>query len=459
MDLNLIHLPSNTTLDIIKLVYPTQLLNVFLVNRHFGAFSSEEKLYRALIEVQFQPFAPDWVFKCPPDWTWKMLFIRLFNMKRQMISEMYARMGLTYEFSYRPFWGNGLNYFIYSGISASTYSNGIFPHISFEDKLNMSIYPLDMLGVTKINLEKYEPLSFDPKSHYALTIEDIVYRRRLLKMYPAADNHAIMNSKTGTIWKDEMLLDEGFCVWHFQLDTFISLFPMTGLEMLSNIYSDIIMTEYNRKLEAAASFLNEEVNVTYGCSDLTLQNFSSFQEQITLKLREHEWDIILYAYGHQGLSLIISRYPKSILFDEDTDYDSKASAICQPQLFNHLNEDIEVRRLLEYSTQDKPEIPKIIELSRGNPTSSATIFNTNNSQIIVLKLIETQIFAPRICHLKDNDREFESPFLDGRNIPNYSSDEDNNDHNYIDHDNNRDTDQEDYDLLEQELTSPHLNKP
>jgi hypothetical protein len=390
-------LPSDIVIEIVKFVYPTELINICLAHSQFRYLGTDERLFRVLCTFEFQDFAEDWIFKLPEDWTWKQLFIELFNVKRQMISEMYTRVGLTYRYNYREIWGNGLKYFTYSGIIQSSGT--------LAERNEADIWYLSMLtaGVSKTGV--CLPLLFNDERPYSLTVEDATQRRAVLRMISNDSLDHIVNSSTGDIWVDKMLLKKGFHVWHENLEEFVFLYPMIGVRNIFESYKAIIMKEYTEKFNSACKILNEEIHITYDCPDLVLKNYAEFQTEIEGIFRDHEWVVITYGYGYKGLSLLVSRYPKSMIFNKDnaTDHDLQKFEMCQSICFNHLNESLNVTELLDYPTTHKPDIPKIVTLKA----------NGKDGNPITLRLIESEtvICQPRISHVKDNDNEFEDPLF------------------------------------------------
>lgn len=388
-------LPSDVIIEIVKFVYPTELINICLTNGQFAYLGSDERLFRILCTLEFQHFAEDWIFKLAEGWTWKELFIKLFNAKRQMISEMYARVGLTYKYEYRGQYKWGCKYFHYSDIDSSDDLSNMTISERTELKYNFS---------SPINSSRFsvEPLSFVSDMKYGLTAGDATYRRNLLNIIKRGKSKDMLCSD---VWTMKMLVQEGFCIWHEISSKFIILYPMTGLRNIFREYRNLIMKEYTEKFNSACKILNEEIHVSYDCPDLVSKNYAEFQTEIEGIFKDHEWVVITYGYGYKGLSLLVSRYPKSMIFNRDTanDHQMQKFRAWEPQCFNHLNEDLNLIELLDYSTTHKPEIPKIMTLKA----------NGKDGNPITLRLIESEtiICQPRISHVKNNDNEFEDPLF------------------------------------------------
>lgn len=404
-------LPHEATIEIIKHVYPTELINICLVSKHFSSFSSDERLFRVFLTTQFQlpQFATSFTFKLPPTLTWKELFIKLFNTKRQMISTMYSRMGLVYEYDYKPISEQELRCLHYDDdidIVRNGRATGDFHSIV----CNMSVNERIKLGCISSTLSIdgspiegaiVDRLAFYPDYTYSLNIEDVMYRRNLLKSEVGENGIAQM---------DKILLYEGFCVWEKQSQTYIPVYPTLGFRCIFYEYRKCIMEEYTKKFHAACKILNEEVTVMYECPQLTAQNFTTYERDIEKEFEKQNWTIIIYGYGYRGLSLLISRYPKSLLPGQGdrtmSQYDFDRMVLCNLRFYTHKNEDFHPCKLLEYSSQPKLEVPKTITIN------SAIIGLEEDPIVLTLIESETQIYPSRISHVKDNTDTFEDPYND-----------------------------------------------
>jgi len=414
-------LPDEIITCVITKLYPTELINICMVSKHFSDLGTDDRLFRILCTVQFQQYATDWIFKLPQNWTWKELFIKLFNVKRQMISEMYARMGLTYEHSYREY-GQGVRHSCYCD------DNPNLNNMTSEERFNLNGDHMPLLATVKVDrFDLYgivEPLTFHPDLKMSLNIKDVMYfRRKMLDIAGDFKEKFEKLNENGYMNVNSVVLEEGLCMWNKELKTYLSIFSMSGLRNIFLYYEDIIMKEYIEKSYAAYELLSEEFNVVYECPFISIKDFYTFRDQAENKLKEQGWIVIVSGYSHEGLSLIISRYPKSILFegDECSKSDMNKYLNCKISLFNHLNEKLHVTKYLQYPKQMtleqmgpeqvksedksgvKPDIPKTLVLDcvglDGNP--------------VILKLIESSIsrnMDRRVTHIKDNDDILENPY-------------------------------------------------
>ena len=356
-------LPYDILAYIIKDVYPTELINVCLTYRRFRHLGVDENLFKILCIIHLQGYDPNWTFTLPEQWTWKQLFIKLFNVKRQFISQMYTQVGLIYEHEYKPEFNYGLQILYDPRLSGS-----------YVGIANRTFKCCSLLNIHIVE-QGVNPLSLTEEYLHALPIEEFILN---------------------PLKKDEAILKEGLCVWHEQTNRFVCIFSMAGIINIFKRYEAIILKEYIEKSFKAHAYLNEEFNVSYTCPDMiTMDNYLDFEHEIGKELIDkHDWSIITYRYVEnkeksQGgkLSLVISRYPKSLIIGKShmSEVDSRRFASCRFTLYNHHNKEYIMFRMLQYpkevrsneevkvkeskevrSERVKADIPKVIVLDSSN---------------------------------------------------------------------------------------------
>jgi hypothetical protein len=379
-----------------QIYYPTELINLVSVSKHFRFLGNNEHLFRCFWIREFQQFAPDFVLRLPENWTWKQVFIWLFKVKRQMISEMHAHMGLTYEHNFREMIGKGLG-----GLAFDDHlSNAETTALSLEER---SLVPMHRQFLVEETVQ--ENLDFPPDYSNLLELQDLCYF------------HENKISKSIGIYTKnrpstkQILLTEGVCVWNYMFEMYIPIYPLSALREIFIYHKTIIMDEHNRKLRNAEKVLNESVYVEYKCNDINIENFYEYETLITDKLEEYDLGIIIFGYENNCLSLSITRYPKWKLFpykfqihkvyqipsynwkNERSEFD-KTYKMCQFPIYNWENVKLDMKEVLEYSESCKDlYIPEKIEIE----------FLKEPGKKLTLELVTKRIVPPRIRHIKYDD--------------------------------------------------------
>jgi hypothetical protein len=384
-------LPDDIILHIAGFFYPIELKNLMLVNRQFRDLIDSERFFCMLYWREVKLWDETWKFSLPEEWTWKKVYLWLFKIKRQMISAMYAHMGLIYKYEFRP--DN-------QSICFPTSSENI-DDLDLKEKGKIIIFPMRIVYGFNDRSE------FQPDFSSIFTIEDMNYFYKTGK----CKGFRVGRYNADKLARKKILLREGICIWNGQ--NYNPIFSIDGLRQIFFWYRILIRDEYEMKLEKAMSLLNEEYTLEYDCKEITLHNYGKLQKVIAEKFLEKELKLMIHGFGWKGLSVMVCRYPKCLLLDHE-----KGDTLCNIMVYNHLNESLDMKKLLTYPEKDKLELPEDIIIEEDHPLNS-------EKKRLVLKLLKIDKFPNRIRHVKFDDDEFENPLAEDE-----SNDDEEEDYDY-----------------------------
>jgi hypothetical protein len=242
--------------------------------------------------MEVRTYCKNFEFKLPEDWTWKQVFIWLFNIKRQSISVMYNNMRIPYQYSYKPLIANSLCYIGFSDGIVDTpeerFANReICFHVPIIDneKGDITLTPVVDLAcfgtmgeIQDMNL--YHQAKLICHFDYGNQTYDIKDRERRHKNRPA-------NKK--------ILLKEGICVWNCKRESYIPIFSYQGFVFLFEEYEKIVSTLHEKRLNTA-------IKLIYEISKNFDKDLEEFYETITCDFLERALKVIEidYHFDYRG---------------------------------------------------------------------------------------------------------------------------------------------------------------
>lgn len=190
----------------------------------------------------------DFLLELLEGWTWKNLNIRMYNVIRQMISEMHTHVGMKYEHSYKPKPKSGL------------------PYLSFFD-IDVHDQPcnrLDDIIEWESMVEELLPeFLFTPDSDRSpVTLEDLNLRHEFLLGFGSIENNG-SNAYTWSAQPDMLLLEEGVCLWNTSLNNYSCILP---IEVMRNIFyrqASKINDKLQQGIERTYEFLSQPISQAF----------------------------------------------------------------------------------------------------------------------------------------------------------------------------------------------------
>jgi hypothetical protein len=281
-----------------RIFYPTELINLALTCKRFRFLGNDEWLFRSLWLREFKEHALGFDFEMVEGWTWKGVFIWLFRSKREIITEMYGHMGLSYEHKLREG---------YAAIRLLVFEYEKPKHILKSKRYLTEICHYSLIEEHKIGFLEYITLN---KSHYTdeVALIDTVYSNN--------DRISFNRLPYSNQYKDKpdskrIILKEGLCVWSSTLKRYILLYPFESLKRMFHYYAKIITNMRDEKIKLAVNLLNELYIVEYKCDGISEDNYTNYSRIIHKKMKEFKIGILQYNYNYalKVLSFSVLRSP------------------------------------------------------------------------------------------------------------------------------------------------------